>query len=57
MNRALSRWAECDAAAAMPAELRRQVREPTLSRAALKGLQAMLAELVGEVEPAWERRN
>jgi hypothetical protein len=57
VNAALSRWDEYDAAAAMPADIRPIVAPPTLSRAALKALQAMLVGVIDELEGAWERRN
>lgn len=46
VNAALCRWDEYDAMAVLPSDLRREVRCPTLTRAALKGLQA---RLVGEL--------
>jgi hypothetical protein len=62
VNRALSAWDEHDSAAAMPADVRPQVRPPTLERATLKELQGMLIDRLGELEllaaEAWgERRN
>jgi hypothetical protein len=58
VNEALSRWDEHDAAAAMPEDLRPPpVRQPSVSWAALKELQGMLGEVLGEMEEAWERRN
>ena len=57
VNAALSQWDEVEAAAEMPADLRPEVPRPTLSRQALKELQQMLVEVVGELEATWERRN
>jgi hypothetical protein len=58
VNEALSRWDEINAAAEMLAELRPPpVRQPSVSWAALKELQGMLGEVLGEVEEGWERRN
>lgn len=55
VNRALSAWDEYDGAAAMPADLRPRVRRPTLGRPALKELQGMLIDRLGELElPARE---
>ena len=57
VNEALSRWDEYDAAQEIPEDIRPQVEPPTLSRKALKELQQMLADCIGELEAAWERRN
>jgi hypothetical protein len=57
VNAALSRWDEYHASAAMPEDLRPPVTAPTLSRAALKELQAMLIGTIDELEESWERRN
>jgi hypothetical protein len=50
VNRALSRWDEVDAAAAMPADLAPTVTSPLLERATLKELQGMLIDRLGELE-------
>ena len=57
VNEALGQWDEVEAAAAMPEDLRPQVEAPTLSRPALKELQAMLVGVIDELEESWERRN
>jgi hypothetical protein len=57
VNAALPRLDEYDAAAAMPVDLRPQVERPTLSRQALKELQRMLCDFVGELDELWERRH
>jgi hypothetical protein len=58
VNEALSRWDEVHAAAAMPGDLRPPpVRQPSVCWPALKELQGMLGEVLGELEEAWERRN
>ena len=54
VNGALDRWAEVEAAAAMPAELRPDVAPPTLGHQALQELQAVLAG-VDEREESGER--
>ena len=57
VNTALSQWDEYDCAETMPADLAPQLDPPTLSRAALKELQAMLVAIVGELDEVWERRD
>jgi hypothetical protein len=55
---ALSRWEAIHAAAAMPEDLRPPpVRQPSVSWPALKELQSMFGEVLGELEESWERRN
>ncbi len=51
VNVALARWDEHDAAILLPPEVRPHVEAPTLSRAALKELQAMLGGSSGN----WKR--
>ena len=50
VHEALARWDEVEAAAAMPEDLRPQVEAPTLSRTALKELQAVLVGVTDELE-------
>ena len=57
VNEALSQWDEAEAAASMPEDLRPQVEAPTLSRTALKELQAVLVGVIDELEEMWERRQ
>ena len=57
VNEALAHWDEVEAAATMPADFRPQVAAPTLSRTALKELQAMLVGIIDELEEMWEQRN
>ena len=47
---ALARWDEAEAAARLPASLRRPVRRPVLPRSSLAGLRAMLLEEPGRLE-------
>jgi hypothetical protein len=47
---ALARWDEMEAAARLPAGLRRPVRRPVLPRSSLEGLRAMLLEELGRLE-------
>jgi hypothetical protein len=54
VNAALDRWAEVEAAAAMPPESRPTVEPPRVSWASLKELQAMLCDVLGELEEEWD---
>jgi len=56
VNTALSQWGEIDCQALLPADLRRPVGQPQLSRAALKGLQIMLSEEIRRVETGFQIR-
>jgi hypothetical protein len=58
IDAAFPRWDEIKAALEMPAELRPPpVQQSSVSWAALKELQRMLGQVLGELEEAWERRN
>jgi hypothetical protein len=57
VNETPSRWDEHEAAPELFEDIRPQVNPPTLSRAALKQLQRMWVEVIGEQEELWERRN
>ena len=50
VNAALARWDEAEAAARLPATLRRPGRRPVLPRSSLEGLRAMLVEELGRLE-------
>jgi hypothetical protein len=57
VNDALDRWAEYREARAMPDDIRPAVKRPRTDWAVLKGLQALLMDVVADFEEAWERRN
>ena len=57
VNEALAQRDEAEAAAVIPEPLRPQVETPTLSRTALKEVQAMLVGVIDELEEMWERRQ
>ena len=57
VNAALTQWAEHEAAAAMPADLRPADKPPTLGRAALKELQALVGSELVLLDEAWHERN
>jgi hypothetical protein len=54
VNAVLDRWAEYEAAAEMPEDLRSIVEPPVLSRAALEDLRGMLHGVLDELEEQLE---
>jgi hypothetical protein len=54
-NAALSRWDEYDANVLLPADQRRPLERPTLTRGGLEELQVMLVERIGELDELFRR--